>query len=104
MELASEVTIADRFHTRLMGLLGTKSLPQGRGLYLDPCNQIHMFGMTYAIDAVFIDRHHEVVGLVEAIAPGSLSPQFPKAVGCLELPAGTISSTGTQLGDKLVLA
>jgi uncharacterized protein len=95
--------MADGFLSRLKGLLLTKSLPSGRGLYLSPCTQIHMFGMTYAIDAVFIDKRNQVVGLVESIGPGALSPLFMKAAGCLELPAGTISSTGTELGDMLVL-
>jgi uncharacterized protein len=93
--------MADDFLSRLKGLLLTKSLPAGRGLYLSPCNQIHMFGMTYAIDAIFIDKRNEVVGLVQSIGPGSLSPIFIKAAGCLELPAGTISSTGTQVGDTV---
>jgi uncharacterized protein len=95
--------MADGFVSRLKGLLLTKSLPAGRGLYLSPCTQIHMFGMTYAIDAVFIDKQNAVVGLVEDIGPWGLSPLFMKATGCLELPAGTISSTGTKVGDMVVL-
>jgi uncharacterized membrane protein (UPF0127 family) len=95
--------VADHFFARLKGLLLTKDLPAGHGLLLKPCSQIHMFGMSYAIDAVFIDAQSAVVGLVEAIKPGQLSPMFRKAKACLELPAGTISGTGTKLGDKIEL-
>ena len=93
--------MADNFFARLKGLLGTKNLPAGRGLLIKPCRQIHMFWMTYAIDAVFIDKENTVVGLVERIAPSKVSPMFGKATSCLELPEGTISDTGTAIGDSL---
>jgi uncharacterized membrane protein (UPF0127 family) len=60
-----------------------------------------MFGMVYAIDAIFLDGDNVVVGLVSSIKPGHISRVFWKAKACLELPAGTISGTGTDLGDKL---
>lgn len=97
--IADNSKIANNFFTRLKGLLGTKSLESGKGLFIIPCSQIHMFGMKYPIDVVFIDKSNNVVGLVERIAPGRVSPSFRKSVGCLELPAGTISATGTALGD-----
>jgi uncharacterized membrane protein (UPF0127 family) len=99
--LASEVALANNFFTRLKGLLFTKGLPVGRGLFLKPCNQIHMFGMGYSIDAIFVDANNVVVGIVSEIKPGRISRVFWKARGCLELPGGTISSTGTVVGDKL---
>jgi uncharacterized protein len=61
-----------------------------------------MFGMTYPIDAVFLDKSGAVVGLVENIGPNKVSAYYKTARGCLELPAGTISDTGTQLGDLIV--
>lgn len=93
--------IADSYFLRLRGLLFRAQLEPGEGLYLERCNCIHMFGMTYAIDAVFVDRALCVVGLVEAIKPGQVSAIFRNAAGCLELPVGTISASGTTLGDSL---
>lgn len=101
-ELASRAVIAVSFFSRLQGLLGTKSLQEGRGLFLKPCNSIHMIGMTYAIDCVFVDKTMSVVGLVENIGPFRISSLFSSAEGCLELPVGTIARTGTKLGDTLV--
>lgn len=93
--------MARSFFTRFKGLLGTASLAPGEGLYLAPCSSIHMFGMKYAIDALFIDKNGLVVGLVHSIKPGALSKVYGKAAACLELPAGTLSESGTVLGDKI---
>lgn len=101
-ELASRVIMADNFFLRLKGLLGTSSLPSGHGLYLTPCASIHMFGMSYPIDAIFLDQHGRAIGLVENIAPGKMSAYIKGAKGCLELPTGTIASTGTAYGDEIL--
>lgn len=101
--MASRARLARTFFTRLKGLLGTASLPQGEGLLITPCSSIHMFGMKYAIDALFLDRDLKVVGLVNSIAPGKMSKVFSNAAQCLELPAGTIESTGTECGDLLTM-
>ena len=101
--VAERVREAKTFFSRLQGLLGTSSLPQGEGLLIRPCNSIHMFGMKYAIDCVFLDDSYQVVGLVENIAPGKMSKVFAKAKQCLELPAGAVASSSTQMGDVLTV-
>ena len=101
--MAEQVRVAKTFLTRLKGLLGTASLPPGEGLLIAPCNSIHMFGMKYAIDCVFLDADNRVVGLVENIAPGKMSRVFAPAKQCLELPAGVIASSSTQVGDVLTV-
>lgn len=95
--------MARSFFTRLKGLLGTDSLPEGQGLWLEPCASIHMFGMKYAIDAVFVDKKNVVVGLVENIPPGALSKTYKGARSCLELRPGVIVASGTAIGDELDL-
>lgn len=101
--LADRGRIADGFVDRLIGLLKTASenFVFGDGLFIVPCNQIHMFGMKYAIDVVFVDKQGVVVGLTERIGPGQMSKMFPKAHACLELPAGVIGDTGTSEGDEI---
>lgn len=83
----------------MIGLLDRTSLEEGEGLLLTSCQSIHMFGMRFAIDAVFLDKNGVVVGVLENFAPGKLSKIFGKAKSCLELPAGTVKKTGTTLGD-----
>lgn len=102
--LAGSVRIADGFVSRLRGLLGTDSLPDGEGIYIVPCASIHMFGMKYSIDALFIDTDNKVVGIVNSIPPGQVSPHFKKAHGCLELPSGVLEKTRTELGDQIEFA
>jgi uncharacterized membrane protein (UPF0127 family) len=97
------VKLADGFLLRLKGLLFTKSLPSGQALYLSPCQQIHMFGMAYALDALFLSKDGKVIGLVENLKPWRMSAMHLKATGCLELPAGTISNTKTRVGDQVVI-
>lgn len=99
--LADKAIIADSFVARLVGLLKTPSLVRGDGLYIVPCSQIHMFGMKYAIDVVFMDKLGVVVGLCNSIPPGAMSKLFSRAHACLELPAGTILDTNTDEGDQI---
>ncbi len=89
--------------TRLKGLLGTKSLEEGHGLWIKPCNQVHMFFMKYAIDVVFIDEDHRVVRLVEGLAPGKISPKVADAQSVIELPVGTIARAGLAEGASLAI-
>ncbi len=99
--LAERARIADAFLDRLVGLLKTSDFQVGDGLFIVPCNQIHMFGMKYAIDVVYVDKKGIVVGLAERIGPGQMSKVFPRAHACLELPAGVISDTSTSVGDEI---
>jgi len=100
-ELATRARVADDFLSRLTGLLLSPPLMPGEGLLIDPCTSIHMFGMKFPLDAVFFDKQWRVVGVVESIMPGRMSRFYPQARCCLELPAGTISDTGTKIGDQL---
>jgi uncharacterized membrane protein (UPF0127 family) len=90
--------------TRLRGLLGTRTLPEGCGLWIQPCRQVHMFGMRYAIDVVFLDAGHRVVGLASDLQPGRISPKVREATSVLELPAGTIARVGLVAGAQLEIA
>ena len=99
--VASSAKAAYGFFDRLRGLLGGPPLVPGEGLYLLPCQSIHMIGMTFPIDAIFVDKQGNVVGLVKDIKPWGISDHYWKAHGCLELPSGTIDATGTALGDRL---
>jgi uncharacterized membrane protein (UPF0127 family) len=102
--LAERLRPAHTHWTRLRGLLGTRSLPPGDGLWIRPCRQVHMFGMRYAIDVVFLDDTHRVVGLAPDLEPGRISPKVREATSVLELPAGTIAAAGLLAGAQLEIA
>lgn len=99
--VAKSVKAARSMLSRLRGLLFSVPLSEGEGLYLAPCQSIHMIGMSYAIDAIFVDKKGVVVGLVRNIQPLRISDFYWKAFGCLELPCGIIDATGTMIGDRL---
>lgn len=102
--LADRLRVADTHWTRLRGLLGTRGLAPGEGLWIRPCNQVHMLGMRYAIDVVFLDAAGLVLRAVEHLRPGRVSPRVRGAASVLELPAGTVARTGLVEGARVAVA
>src|SRR3989449_1571354 len=101
--LAERLRLGHTRWARLRGLLGTKGLNPGEGLWLRPCRQIHMFGMRYAVDAVFLDARQRVVRALPDFAPGRVSPRGGGGEGGLELPAGTVERAGLAEGTQVVI-
>lgn len=101
--IAESARVADSFFTRFRGLLWSPPLKHGEGLLITPCSQIHMFGMKYAIDVVFLDKQWRVVATVFGIGPGRVSKIYGKAHCCLELPVGAIAESMTEVGDQILL-
>jgi uncharacterized membrane protein (UPF0127 family) len=99
--LAEHLRPAHTHWTRLRGLIGTRELPPGRGLWLKPCRQVHMFWMRYAIDVLFLDDDHHVLSVVEDLRPWRVSPKIDAATSVVELPAGTARAVGLRAGDTL---
>lgn len=99
--LAKRAVIADTSALRRRGLLGCDELPQGSGLIIIPCRQVHTFGMKYPIDVVFLDASWQVRRCAKGLKPWRLSPLVISSRSVLELPAGKISETGTEAGDTL---
>jgi hypothetical protein len=57
--------------------------------------------MMYALDLIFLDRNHVVVEVEENMSPFRISKLSLKAHSVLELPAHTLFSTETRVGDQL---
>lgn len=100
--LATQVRLAANPWTRFVGLLGRKHFPAGSALVLRPCSGIHMFGMRFAIDAVYLDAGQRVVRVVRQLAPWRVGPLDPQADCVIELPMGTLAATETAIGDAIV--
>src|SRR6266853_6012628 len=101
--LAFRVTVADSILSRLIGLLGKRSLTPDSGVWICPANAIHTVGMLFSFDLVLIDKDFKVVGLREMIRPFRITLPEPKAESVLELPAHSIFRSRTQIGDQLVI-
>jgi hypothetical protein len=99
--LATRVRIAGSSAERRRGLLKTESMQPGDGLWIAPCEAIHTVGMRWKIDVAFLDRTHRVRKIVRGLCPWRIAICFP-ATSVLELPAGTLDPTRTEIGDFLV--
>jgi protein-S-isoprenylcysteine O-methyltransferase Ste14/uncharacterized membrane protein (UPF0127 family) len=99
--LAERLRVARTHWSRLKGLLGTASLTSGEGLWLAPCSQVHMIGMRYALDVVFLDADRRVVCAISNLQPGKISPKVRAARSVLELPTGTVARAALVEGVRV---
>jgi hypothetical protein len=102
--LAYRVRVADSILSRLVGLLGKRSLEPDGGLWIIPSHGIHTLGMLFDIDVIFLDKDMKVVGLRELVRPFSITSLYLNAESVLELPAHTIFKSRTEIGDELVIS
>lgn len=89
---------------RARGLLLSPPLKDGEALILSPCDWIHTLGMAYPIDVLYLDKSQRVVLLSERVPPFRLGPWVRGAKTVVELPAGAIAQTGTQVGDQIEIS
>jgi len=102
--LAYRVKVADSILSRLVGLLGKRSLALDSGLWIVPSSGVHTLGMLFTIDVVFLDKNLKVVGLRELLRPFSITGLNLQADSVIELPAHTIFKSRTEIGDALVVS
>jgi uncharacterized membrane protein (UPF0127 family) len=101
-ELGSRIKLADGWLSRLRGMLARPAPLPGEGMLLSPCRSVHMFGMRFPLDVAFLDAEGGVLASYPALRPGARTPWHRRAAHALELPAGTLENSGTQVGDILV--
>jgi uncharacterized protein len=100
-KVAVRIRKADTFWKRLRGLRGRRSLPAGEALWIVPCRGVHTRGMAFPIDVAFLDASGTVVSVEENLPPGRFTSVRWKARTVLELPAGTLKDSRTDLGDRI---
>ena len=100
-ELGTRIRWADSFLARLRGMMGRPAPRAGEGLLLTPCKSIHMYGVRFPLDVVFLDASGTVVASYPGLRPGGRTRWHWDAVHTLELPAGTLERSGTAKGDVL---
>ena len=102
--VASESGEAKSFIGKLLGLMGRKQMPVSAALVIKSTNWIHTFWMRFPMDAIYIDRSWKVVGVEANLAPNRIGKPFWSAHSVVELNAGVIAASQTQIGDQLQLA
>ena len=96
-------SLADGFITRFRGLMFKKSIPDGWGLMIVPCNQIHMFNMRFPIDVVYISKEGKIVFIDKNVPKGKVCKAVKQAHCVLELNAGTAEGLGLNIGNTLTV-
>lgn len=90
--------LATSFTQRLFGLMGKRSLPVGDVWIFPRCRSIHTFFMRMAIDVVFLDAHHGVLGLEKGVRPWRIVRGPKGTVSVLEAGAGWLKA---ERGERL---
>ncbi len=101
--LAREVMLANTHWTRFRGLMGTNAVdfPSGKALWIVPCRGVHMIGMRFAIDVLYLNKNGIVVHLEHALRPWRVAPVRLDTASVLELPVNAVRATGTLCGDEI---
>jgi uncharacterized membrane protein (UPF0127 family) len=100
--LAADLKVADTFFTRVRGLLGTKSLPEGTALWIKDCPSVHTFFMSFNIDVIFLNDQMQVTRVVKNLPPWRCTRFFQfKNKSCIELSSSTQISDLVSQGDFL---
>lgn len=99
--LIDDLRVAKNSLTRIKGLLFSKPLRKGEGLWLVPCNSVHTIGMTYPLDLVFLNRKKCVVHVIKGLKPHRVSPIVFHAWSVIEMNAGTLDDFQLADGDEL---
>jgi uncharacterized protein len=96
--LPFKIKKADSFTSRLKGLMFRRKPLDQEGLWIIPCNSIHMCFMHFPIDAVFLDKQEMIVYLVDNLQPWKIVAPVKGAHSVVELPSGTIEQFDLKRG------
>jgi uncharacterized membrane protein (UPF0127 family) len=103
--LAEDLESATSLVALTAGLMFRRTLEPGRGLWLYPCNGIHMMFMNFPIDAVFLDSSERVRKVYRRLPRWWGVVWFVRgARSVLELPAGSTADIDLKRGDQVVIA
>lgn len=100
-ELGGRIVLADSLWSRLRGMIGRPEPTPGEGMLLAPTQAVHMWWMKYPLDVALLDRERRVVATYPELQPGKRTRVHRGARYALELPAGTLAATKTDVGHLL---
>ncbi len=100
--VSSQVIIPTNFVQRAKGLLGRDRLKENESLLIYNCSSIHMFGMKFAIDLIFLDASLRIVKVVKSLKPWRLA-SCKQAKHTMELAEDSIAIHGLVIGERLMI-
>ena len=95
------IEVAANATQKVKGLLGRECLEDGQGLLFKGAGSLHTLFMRFPIDVIYTDKHGKVVKLARSVRPFKLVAAPLRCHYALELPAGAILASKTQVGDHL---
>ena len=102
--LAESLEMPRTMFGRGLGLMFRKALAPGAGMWINPCNGIHMMFMNFPIDAVFLDSGERVKKVYRKLPAwyGIVLLEWG-AHSVLELPPDSTKGIDLQRGDQIVI-
>ena len=100
--LATTIEPAFDSATRNRGLLGRDAFPEDAALVLAPCSSIHMFGMRFPIDVLFLNREGTVLKRITTLRRNRIAIAW-RAFAAIEFCANHPGVARTQCGDRLAV-
>jgi hypothetical protein len=101
--IVNQAVYARTLTQRVVGLLGRNQLPREEALIFKHCRSIHMWGMRFAIDVVFLDASDVVVKVFPSLKPWSCPPFVMRASTVIEMAEGIIEEHRIAPGDQLII-
>lgn len=101
--IARRVEWAGTSAQRRRGLLDRTGLDHEEAMYIVPCQWIHTFRMQFPIDVAFLAKDGHVLAVHHVLKPNRVSRIVFRAEGVLELSAGKLRVTDTEVGDIIEL-
>ena len=98
--VVEQLSIADGFWSRLVGLQLRRPLPSDSGLLLVPCKSVHSCFVRFLIDVVFLDDQGCVLAVRRNLRPWRLAFAPRKTHAVLEMSPDAV---GVKPGETLRL-
>lgn len=101
--LGLDVKVVNLSPTRLGDMMASQTLKSGEGLWMISFRGIQTVGTPAPLDLIYLDEECRVIDIVESYPTFQVSSFSPKPASLLALPAHSIYTSQTQVGDQLVL-
>lgn len=99
--ISKDVLLADSWFKKALGLLVGPALAGDECLMIAGCKSIHTLGMSYDIDAVFIDTRGSIIKIYRGLKPYRVTGFVPGAETVIEFKAGVAGSKQLARGQVL---
>jgi len=101
--LGLDVRVVDMQPVHLGEFIAASPLKSGEGVWMMSFHGIQAVGMPAPLDLIYLDEECRVIDMVESYPTFQVSSFSPRPKSVLALPAHSIYTSQTQLGDRLVL-